>query len=93
MSLNVVKKPIVDSDFLSGSQLGIAGSALFFSYAIGKFANGFLADYSNIRRFISFGLLVSDLANMVMGFTNAFLFFAICWVVNGWVQSMGLPLC
>ncbi|GMN11563.1 MFS transporter [Croceitalea sp. MTPC9] len=91
LSLNVVKKPIVDSGFLSESQLGIVGSALFFSYAIGKFTNGFLADYSNIRRFMSFGLLVSALANMVMGFTNAFLFFAICWGVNGWVQSMGAP--
>ncbi|WP_099572842.1 MFS transporter [Maribacter sp. 4U21] len=91
LSLNVVKKPIVDSGFLTESQLGIVGSALFFSYAIGKFTNGFLADYSNIRRFMSFGLLVSALANMVMGFTSAFLFFTICWGVNGWVQSMGAP--
>lgn len=91
LSLNVVKKPIVDSGVLTESQLGITGSALFFSYAIGKFTNGFLADHSNIRRFMGIGLLVSALANLVMGFTSAFLFFAICWGVNGWVQSMGAP--
>ncbi len=91
LSLNVVKKPIVDSGFLTESQLGIIGSALFFSYAVGKFTNGFLADHSNIRRFMSTGLLISGLANLLMGFTDGFIFFAVCWGVNGWVQSMGAP--
>ena len=91
LSLNVVKKPIVDSGILTESELGIIGSALFFSYAIGKFTNGFLADYSNIRRFMATGLFISALANLIMGVTNGFLFFAICWGVNGWVQSMGAP--
>ncbi len=91
LSLNVVKKPIVDSGLLTETELGIIGSALFFSYAIGKFTNGFLADHSNIKRFMSVGLLVSSLANLIMGFTSSFLFFAICWGVNGWVQSMGAP--
>ncbi|MCF8274667.1 MAG: MFS transporter [Flavobacteriaceae bacterium] len=93
LSLNVVKKPIVDSGLLTESQLGIIGSALFFSYAIGKLTNGFLADHSNIKRFMATGLLVSALANLIMGFTDSFLFFAICWGVNGWVQSMGAPSC
>ncbi|MDH5414508.1 MAG: MFS transporter [Flavobacteriaceae bacterium] len=91
LSINVVKKPIVDCGVLTESQLGIIGSALFFSYAVGKFSNGFLADHSNIRRFMTTGLMVSALANLVMGFTDLFLFFAICWGVNGWVQSMGAP--
>ena len=93
LSLNVVKKPIVDAGILTESELGIVGSALFFSYAIGKLTNGFLADHSNIKRFMALGLLVSALANLVMGFTSTFLFFAICWGVNGWVQSMGAPSC
>ena len=91
LSLNVVKKPIVDSGLLTESELGIIGSALFFSYAIGKLVNGFLADHSNIKRFMAIGLLISALANLIMGFTSTFLFFAICWCVNGWVQSMGAP--
>jgi len=91
LSLNVVKKPIVDAGILTESELGIIGSALFFSYAIGKLTNGFLADHSNIKRFMAIGLLISALANLVMGITSTFLFFAICWGVNGWVQSMGAP--
>jgi OPA family sugar phosphate sensor protein UhpC-like MFS transporter len=93
LSLNVVKKPIVDAGILTESELGIIGSALFFSYAIGKLSNGFLADYSNIKRFMATGLLISALANLIMGFTDTFLFFVICWGVNGWVQSMGAPSC
>lgn len=93
LSLNVVKKPIVDAGILTESELGIIGSTLFFAYAIGKLTNGFLADHSNIRRFMAIGLLVSAIANLIMGFTSAFYFFVICWGINGWVQSMGAPAC
>lgn len=91
LSLNVVKKPLVDSGLLTETELGIIGSALFFSYAIGKLVNGFLADYSNIKRFMSAGLLISALMNFAMGFNNGFLIFTVLWAVNGWVQSMGAP--
>ena len=37
---------------------------------------------------MSLGLLVSAIANLIMGFTSTFIFFALCWGVNGWVQSM-----
>ena len=33
-SLNVVKKPILDSGMLDASQLGVIGSVLLFAYAI-----------------------------------------------------------
>ena len=41
LSINVIKKPIIDEGLLTESQLGIIGSALFFSYAAGKLVNGF----------------------------------------------------
>ena len=71
-SLNVMKKPILDSGMLDATQLGIIGSALLFAYAIGKFVNGFLADHSNIKRFMATGLLVSTLANFTMGVVGLF---------------------
>ena len=61
LSLNVIKKPIVDNGVFSETELGIIGSVLFFTYAIGKFTNGFLADRSNIKRLMSTGLLVTAL--------------------------------
>ena len=66
-SLNVVKKPIIDSGILDASQLGLIGSVLLFAYAIGKFVNGFLADHCNIKRFMATGLVVSAAANFTLG--------------------------
>ena len=36
LSLNVVKKPIVEEGIFSETELGIIGSVLFFTYAIGN---------------------------------------------------------
>ena len=101
MSINVVKQPLIDEGVLSAGQLGLIGSALLFVYAVGKFMNGFIADYCNIRRFMATGLLVSAIVNLVLGVLGLFqgmiptmlLFvsFAILWGVNGWMQSMGSP--
>lgn len=93
LSLNVIKKPIVDAGVLSEAELGIIGSALFITYAVGKFTNGFLADRSNIRRFLAAGLLVSAIVNLVLGFTTSFAVFVVLWAVNGWTQSMGAAPC
>lgn len=89
LSLSVTKKPMLDEGVLSASQMGIIGSALFFTYAFGKLTNGFLADRSNIRKFISTGLLVSAIVNLVIGFNTLFWLFVVLWGVNGWFQSMG----
>ena len=100
-SLNVMKKPILDSGSLDASQLGVIGSALLFAYAIGKFVNGFIADYCNIKRFMATGLIVSAAANALMGLMGLahsvvptaviFVAFAVMWGLNGWAQSMGAP--
>jgi len=93
LSLNIVKKPIVEEGIFSETELGIIGSVLFFTYAVGKFANGFLADRSNINRFMSTGLLVTAMVNLCLGFVNSFLLFAILWGISGWFQSMGAASC
>ena len=103
LSLSVVKQPVIDSELLTAGQLGIIGSSLFFVYAVGKFMNGFIADYCNIRRFMATGLAVSAIINLIMGVLGFFFFFlgisaiavffsfAILWGINGWMQSMGSP--
>jgi len=99
MSINVVKQPLIDEGVLTAGELGLVGSALLFVYAVGKFMNGFIADYCNIRRFMATGLFVSAIANLVLGVLGffqsmlpsvvIFLGFAILWGLNGWMQSMG----
>ena len=93
LSLNVVKKPIVEEGIFSETELGIIGSVLFFTYALGKFTNGFLADRSNINRFMTTGLLITALVNLALGFTNSFMLFAVLWGISGWFQSMGAASC
>ena len=99
MSINVVKQPLIDEGILSAGQLGLVGSALLFVYAVGKFLNGFIADYCNIRRFMATGLFISAVVNLLMGVFGlfgdmlptmlVFISFAFLWGVNGWMQSMG----
>lgn len=103
MTLSVVKQPLIDGGVLSASDLGLIGSALLLVYAFGKFVNGFIADYCNIRRFMAAGLFVSAAVNLVMGLLGFFgravsvpgivmmAVFFILWGANGWAQSMGAP--
>ena len=91
LSMNIVRKPIVDDGLFNETQLGIIGSCLFFVYAVGKLANGFLADRCNVRRFMGLGLLLTALVNLILGFSDMFIVFAVLWGLNGWFQSMGAP--
>ena len=99
MTLGVVKQPLIDGGVLTAGQLGIIGSAFYFVYAVGKFMNGFIADYCNIRRFMAVGIGISALANLLLGLMGLWswpagvllIAFSILWGVNGWVQSMGSP--
>src|SRR5690606_38911458 len=50
LALGVVKKPLIDAGVFSPADLGTIGSALFYTYAIGKLTNGFLADHANMKR-------------------------------------------
>ena len=94
MALGVVKKPILDAGIMTKADLGLVGSAFFFTYAIGKFSNGVLSDYAHIGRFMSFALLCSGVTCMLMGLRTTSLLFMILWGLNGWFQSVGsAPSC
>ena len=103
MTLGVVKQPVIDGGVLTAGELGVIGSVFYFVYAAGKFSNGFIADYCNIRRFMAWGLGISAVINLVLGILGLLqgplgigsvamlVAFALLWGVNGWVQSMGSP--
>lgn len=103
LSMGVMKQPLIDAGLLNATQLGIIGACLYWAYAIMKLINGFLADSSNIKRFMALGLTVSVLMNFTMGIlgvtalkggvanSTLFILFAICWAINGGAQSMGAP--
>lgn len=103
LSMGVVKKPLIDEGLFSASELGVIASAFYFIYAIGKFLNGFIADYCNVRRFMATGLIISSVINLLMGLLGLaeglvgvpqwliYIIFVALWGVNGWALSMGSP--
>ena len=91
LSLGVVKKPLIDQGVFSPAELGLIGSALFWTYAIGKLTNGFIADHVNVKRFLALGFLLSAICNIGMGFANTVWVAALLWGLNGWFQSFGAP--
>lgn len=103
LSMGVVKKPLIDEGLFSAAELGIIASAFYFVYAIGKFINGFIADYCNVRRYMATGLIISSVINFLMGLIGighgyvgfppyaVYLIFVLLWGINGWVLSMGSP--
>jgi OPA family sugar phosphate sensor protein UhpC-like MFS transporter len=93
LSISVAKKPLVDANIFTESELGKIGAALFFTYAIGKLINGFFSDRTNINRFIATGLILTALVNLAMGTFPIFIVFIILWGLNGWFQSLGAAPC
>ena len=103
LSMGVVKKPLIDEGLFSAADLGVIASAFYFVYAIGKFVNGFIADYCNVRRYMATGLIISSVINLMMGFIGlsngyvgfppyaVYLIFVLLWGLNGWALSMGSP--
>ena len=91
LALGVVKKPLIDAGVFSPEELGHIGSALFYTYAIGKLTNGFFADHANMKRFLAFSFAATALLNLAMGFTTALWAAVVLWGLNGWFQSFGAP--
>ncbi|MBM4387661.1 MAG: MFS transporter [Deltaproteobacteria bacterium] len=89
-----VALPLLSKDLgYSNTELGILGSLLYISYAIGKGSLGFFGDRADSRRFMAFGLTVSAIINILFGFSESLLVFGILWTMNGLFQAMGAPAC
>jgi OPA family sugar phosphate sensor protein UhpC-like MFS transporter len=91
LALSVVKKPLIDEGIFSPEDLGLIGSALFYTYALGKLVNGFLADHANIKVFFATGVIASALINIGMGFSTVLTLSVALWALNGWFQGFGAP--
>ena len=91
LAIGLVKPSMIDAGIFTPAQFGLIGSALFYTYALGKLTNGFLADHVNMRVFLPFGFAVSALCNVGMGLADTVLFAAVIWGINGWFQGFGAP--
>ncbi len=86
--------PVLIQDLgISKTVLGSLWSALYLTYAVGKFVNGVLGDRANCRYFMALGLVLSAVCNFIFGLSSSVIVLGICWGLNGWFQSMGGPTC
>jgi OPA family sugar phosphate sensor protein UhpC-like MFS transporter len=74
-------------------QLGLLASILSITYGASKFLSGILGDKSNPRYFMSIGLILTGVFNLLFGASSAWIAFAIFWGLNGWFQGWGWPGC
>lgn len=93
LAFSATKKTMIEQGAYTAREIGYVGSAMLIAYAIGKFVCGFLADRANIRRMFAFGLFVSSLATMIVGFHVPAAMLMVVWFVNGFAQGSGSPCC
>lgn len=86
--------PIMQSELGLGKfELGLLGSILYITYGASKFLSGMLGDKSNPRYFMSIGLILTGIFNILFGMSSVFWAFAVFWGLNGVFQGWGWPGC
>lgn len=86
--------PALQNDLgLDKFELGLLGTILSLSYGASKFLSGILGDKSNPRYFMSIGLILTGVFNILFGSSSFWWAFAIFWGLNGWFQGWGWPGC
>ncbi len=80
-----VALPAMQADLgYSNTELGLLGSSLYFTYAVGKFVNGMIADNTNVKKILPTALIISALANICFVLSAIF-------VTPGELSFFGLP--
>lgn len=86
--------PVLMKDFsLTMADVGVFGSVIYVTYGLSKFVSGIVSDKSNPRYFMSIGLIMTGVINVLFGMTSSFLFFTVLWALNGFFQGGGWPPC
>lgn len=87
--------PSLIEEGFSKADLGIALAAVSLAYGISKFVMGTVSDRSNARIFLTLGLVLTAVVNLLMGFipffTSSVTIIFIMLFINGWFQGMGWP--
>ncbi len=83
---------IQDLGFTKGD-LGILATIFSVVYAVSKFISGMFADRVNPRYFMSVGLILTGVCNILFGLNSSIIFLILFWGLNGWFQGFGWPPC
>lgn len=90
-----IAMPYLSEMGFTKAELGFALSAISIAYGISKFVMGTVSDRSNARTFLTLGLLLTAIVNLLMGFipalTSSVTMMFLMLFLNGWFQGMGWP--
>lgn len=89
VNLSPALVPVAAALGLSRAEVGVIGSALFWSYGIGHLVNGQLGNRYRPRVIVGVGLAVTAAVNLLFGFQTALLAMTALWAINGFAQSTG----
>ncbi|MBI5381239.1 MAG: MFS transporter [Opitutae bacterium] len=92
-NLNIAMPAMKKALGISYTDLGLFLTLNGVLYGVSKFANGFLADRSDARKFMVIGLVLTASANLCFGLSSSTVVLGLLWMANGWFQGMGYPPC
>lgn len=73
------------------AKVGLLGTIFCIVYGSSKFLSGIISDRSNPRYFMSIGLILTGIFNILFGLSSHIYLFAIFWGINGIFQGWGWP--
>ena len=88
LNLSMASPAMLEGGILTEVQLGFIGSAFSVVYSCGRLFNGVLGDRLAPWLLITAGLLLTGLANLLLGFLPPYLLILLLWCLNAFGQSM-----
>jgi OPA family glycerol-3-phosphate transporter-like MFS transporter len=73
------------------SSAGLVSTFFFFAYGIGQVINGLFCKKYNLKWIVFGSLVISGVANFIVGFSNNFVLIKYLWLLNGFSMSILWP--
>jgi len=87
-NFNIASALMESMGTLTVTQIGIIGSIFSAVYAVMKIPSGYIGDRVSVRKIMTFGLMVTALSNLFIGFLPGFYSIAVLWGLNACGQSV-----
>lgn len=87
-NINLLMTQMAEEFSTTTAVIGAISSSLFWCYAFGQLINGRLGSYFGYKKFMTVGIIMSTIMNIIISFQNSTLVISILWGINGYFQSM-----
>lgn len=88
LNLSMASPAMREAGLLTAAQLGFIGSAFSVVYSCGRLFNGILGDRTAPKLLIVAGLVLTGIANLLIGVLPPYVLILALWCVNAFGQSM-----